>query len=164
MAMVATVFSLAKFHSLWYAVNLMAASSFLGWQNASDIFLSQFHLEGLMAGLAIHALVSILVGLLYASLLPIFPRFIFVSGGLITPLMWTALAYGLMQSVTPVLGSRVNWPWFIASQIAFGLVASLAVSLRVKVRSAEFQSLPFAERAGLHVNEVQAMDQREVRR
>jgi hypothetical protein len=163
MAVPAVLFSLIRFHSLWYAVNLMAASSFLGWQDSSDLFLSQFHLEGLMVGLAMHSVISLLVGLLYASLLPIFPRLTLLTGGLILPLLWTGLSYELMQSVTPVLGARVNWLWFIASQIVFGVVATLVGSLRVKVRSSAFQSLPFAERAGLHTNESHAGGKHEVK-
>ena len=153
MAIPASIFSLVKFHSVWYAVNLMAASSFLGWSDVSDAFLSQFHLQGLIVGLSIHAMVAFLIGMLYASILPIFPRYSLLTGGVVTPILWTGLAYALMQSVAPILGARVDWPWFIVSQVAYGLVAALVVNLRVRVRSAEFQSLPFAERAGLHGND-----------
>ena len=163
MAIPAVIFSLLKFHSLWYAVNLMAASSFLGWSNVSDQFLAEFHIEGLLVGLAIHTLVSVLVGLLYASILPIFPKLSLLTGGILTPLVWTGMAYGLMKSVTPVLGARVNWLWFIASQIAFGLVAALVVSLRVKFRTKEFQSLSFSERAGLHANDAADHDGEEAK-
>jgi len=153
MAIPAVVYSLVKFHSFWYAINLMAASSFLSWSDASDAFLSAFHLQGLIAGLAIHALVSLLVGMLYAAMLPIFPRFSLLTGGVIAPLLWTGLASGLMKSVTPMLGSRVDWRWFVLSQIAFGLTAGLVLNLRLRVHTAEFQALPFAQRAGLHRNQ-----------
>ena len=163
MAIPAVVYSMIRFKSLWYAVNLMAASSFLGWTDASDSFLSQFHFDGLLVGLAVHVLISLLVGMLYASILPIFPRFALLSGGVLTPLLWSGLAYALMASVTPVLGARVDWPWFILSQIAYGVVAALVVSMRVKIRTAEFQKLPFAERAGLHSNEAHSNANPEVR-
>lgn len=39
----ATAFSLLRYHSLWYATNLMAAGGFVGWANQSDAFLAQFH-------------------------------------------------------------------------------------------------------------------------
>jgi hypothetical protein len=155
MGLVAMIFSLIRFHSFWYATNLMAASSFLSWTNAEDAFLSSFHLEGLLVALAIHIFISVLIGLLYASIVPIFPRLAVVTGGLVTPLVWTALAYSVMDSVTPVLAARVDWPWFIISQIAFGLTAVAVVSLRVRVRSAEFRALSFDQRAGLHSNDTQ---------
>ncbi|MHB8390855.1 MAG: hypothetical protein ACYDBH_14960, partial [Acidobacteriaceae bacterium] len=44
---------------------------------------------------------------------------------------------------------RIDWLWFIASQIAFGLVAGFVVNLHVRVRTPQFQARPFAERAGL---------------
>ncbi len=163
MALVATAFGMVRFHSLWYAINLMAASSFLSWSNASDAFLSGFHLQGLLAGLLIHMLISVLVGLLYAATMPIFPRLSLVAGGILGPLVWTGLAFSLTKSVAPLLGARVDWLWFIVSQIAFGLTAVWIVNLRIRFLSAEFQSLPFDQRAGLHSNEAQRSAASEVR-
>lgn len=53
--------------------------------------------------------------------------------------------------ISPILNQRINWWWFIVSQIAFGLVAGFVVNLQVKVRTPQFRSLPFAVRAGIHV-------------
>jgi hypothetical protein len=152
MAIIAIVFSWIKFHSLWYGINLLAAGSFIGWTDAPDSFLSQFHPQGLLAALAIHALVSVLVGLLYGAMLPIFPRKSLLTAGLIAPLLWSALACSMMKVVSPILSERMNWWWFVLSQVAYGLVAAAVIHLRVKVRSAEFQALPFATRAGLHTD------------
>lgn len=69
----ATAFSLIRYHSLWYAANLLAAGGFVSWAGASSQFLAQFHLLGLLAALGIHALTSVLVGLLYGAMLPCFP-------------------------------------------------------------------------------------------
>lgn len=43
------------------------------------------------------------------------------------PLLWTAMSFGLMGIVNPVLQQRVDWPWFIVSQFIFGLVAAVVV-------------------------------------
>jgi len=152
MAAIAIVFSWINFHSLWYGINLLAAGSFIGWTDATDSFLSQFHPQGLLVALAIHVMVSVLVGLLYGAMLPIFPRNSLVTAGLIAPLLWSALAYSMIRNVSPILSSRMNWWWFVLSQVAYGLAAGLVINLRVKVRSAEFQALPFATRAGLHTD------------
>ena len=152
MAVPAIIFSWAKFHSLWYAMNLLAAGGFVGWANASDAFLSEFHLVGLLAALGIHLTVSVLVGLLYGAMLPMYPRMPILTAGIMAPLLWTALSYEVMNSISPILSGRVDWGWFVVSQIAFGLVAGFVVNLRVRVRSEEFQSLPFAIRAGLHTD------------
>ena len=153
MAAVATVFSWMKFHSLWYGINLLAAGSFIGWTDATDSFLSQFHFQGLLVALAIHAMVSVLVGLLYGAMLPIFPRKSFLTAGLIAPILWTGLAYSMIKHVSPILSDRMDWGWFVASQVAYGLTAGWVIHLRVKVRSTEFQALPFNRRAGLHTDE-----------
>ena len=152
MAIPATVFSMVEYHSPWYAVNLLAAGGFVGWSGASDAFLSQFHLQGLMAGLGIHILVSVLVGLLYGAMLPMFPRRPILTGGIVAPLLWTALVYSVMNSISPILSGRVDWRWFVLSQMAFGVVAGFVVSLRVKMNSPEFQALPLAARAGLQTD------------
>lgn len=146
----ATLFSLLKYHSLWYATNLMAAGGFVSWAGQSDEFLAQFHLQGLLAALAIHLTASLLVGLLYGAMLPMFPRWPILTAGFLAPLLWTGLLYSTLEFISPVLNERISWFWFIPSQIAFGLVAGFVVNLQARVRTPQFQALPFALRAGLH--------------
>ena len=146
----ATIFSLIKYHSVWYAMNLLAAGGFVSWAGASDAFLSQFHMQGLLAGLLIHGLTSLLVGLLYGAMLPMFPRYPIVTAGFIVPLLFTGILYSALGIVSPILNQRIDWFWFIMSQIAFGLVCGYVVNLQARVRTPQFQALPFAVRAGLH--------------
>jgi len=152
MVIPATLFSLLKFHSIWYAMNLLAAGGFVSWSGASDAFLCQFHPQGLLAALFIHALTSLLVGLLYGAMLPIFPRYPIISAGIIAPLLLTGILHSVLNVLSPMLNQRIDWPWFVLSQFAFGLVCGFVVNLQTKVRSADFQALPFAVRAGLHGN------------
>lgn len=151
----ATVFSLLKYHSVWYAMNLMAAGGFVSWAGQSDAFLAQFHMQGFLAALGIHAIASLLVGLLYGALLPMFPRWPILTAGFLAPLLWTGLLASFLNVVSPILNQRIDWYWFVPSQIAFGLVAGFVVNLHAKVRTSQFQKLPFAVRAGLHVSESQ---------
>jgi len=146
----ATLFSLIKFHSLWYAANLLAAGGFVNWAGANDHFLSQFHLMGLLAAFGIHALTSLLVGLLYGAMLPMFPRWPILTAGFVAPFLWTGILHSALSVISPILNERINWPWFVVSQIAFGLVCGFVVNLQVKVRTPQFRALPFAVRAGLH--------------
>jgi hypothetical protein len=145
----ATLFSLLKFHSVWYAMNLMAAGGFVSWTQQSNEFLAQFHIEGLLAALAIHAVTSLLVGSLYGAMLPMFPRWPILTAGFLAPLLWTGLLASVLNIVSPILNERIDWFWFIPSQIAFGLVAGYVVNLQAKVRTRQYQSLPFAVRAGV---------------
>ncbi len=146
----ATVFSLVRFHSLWYATNLLAAGGFVSWAGQSNEFLSQFHALGLLAAFGIHTLTSLLVGLLYGAMLPMFPRWPILTAGFIAPFLWTGLLHSALAVISPILNERIDWPWFVVSQIAFGLVCGFVVNLQVKVRTAQFQALPFSVRAGLH--------------
>jgi len=149
----ATLFSYFKYHSLWYAMNLMAAGGFVSWAGQSDQFLANFHTEGFFAALAIHAISSLLVGLLYGAMLPMFPRLPILTAGFIAPLLWTGLLSSVLGIVSPILNQRIDWYWFVPSQIAFGLVCGFVVNLHAKVRTPQFQALPFAVRAGIHAGE-----------
>jgi hypothetical protein len=163
----ATIYSLVKYHSLWYAMNLMAAGGFVSWADRSNEFLAQFHMQGLLAALAIHTVASLLVGLLYGAMLPMFPRWPILTAGFLAPLLWTGLLSSVLQIVSPILNARIDWYWFVPSQIAFGLVAGYVVNLQAKVRTPQFQALPFAVRAGLHggglVEEPEGTEERDQR-
>ena len=150
MTIPATIFSLIRYHSIWYAMNLLAAGGFVSWASASDAFLSQFHLQGLLAALAIHGFTSLLVGLLYGAMLPMFPRYPIFTAGFISPLLVTGILYSALNIVSPILNARIDWFWFVISQIAFGLVCGFVVNLQAKVRTPQFQALPFSVRAGIH--------------
>jgi hypothetical protein len=152
----ATLYSLLKYHSLWYAANLMAAGGFVSWAGESDQFLAQFHLQGFLAALAIHSLTSLLVGLLYGAMLPMFPRLPILTAGFIAPLLWTGLLWSTVGIISPILNARIDWWWFVPSQIAFGLVCGYVVNLHAKVRTPQFQALPFAVRAGIEASEPPA--------
>jgi hypothetical protein len=150
MAVPAAIFSEIKYHSVWYAMNLLAAGGFLSWAGQSNAFLSEFHLRGLLAAFAIHGLTSLLVGLLYGAMLPMFPRYPIVTAGIMVPLIFTGILHSAISVVSPILNQRIEWFWFVASQVAFGLVCGFVVNLQVKVRTPQFRALPFSVRAGLH--------------
>jgi len=150
MTIPAAIYSLIRYHSIWYAANLLAAGGFVHWAGASNAFLSQFHMQGLLAAIAIHGLTSLLVGLLYGAMLPMYPRYPIVTAGLVVPLLFTGILHSGLGVVSPILNQRIDWFWFVISQIAFGLVCGFVVNLHAKVRTAQFRALPFAIRAGIH--------------
>jgi hypothetical protein len=151
MVVPATLFSLLKYHSLWYSVNLLAAGGFVSWAGASDAFLSQFHPQGVVAGFLIQGFVSLLVGLLYGAMLPMFPRYPILTAGFMAPLLFTGIVHSALAIVSPILNQRIDWFWFVVSQVAFGLVCGYVVNLQARVRTPQFRALPFAVRAGLHM-------------
>ena len=98
--------------------------------------------------LIIHGIVSLLVGLLFAVLLPMLPsRRAAFWGSLISPLMWTALVWATLRFVNPVLDARIDWLWFIASQIAFGMTTGYVIHHSSTVET--MQTWPLAARAGI---------------
>jgi hypothetical protein len=149
----AALYGLIRYHSVWYAANLLAAGGFVSWAGESNAFLAQFHLRGLLAALAIHGLTSVLIGLLYGAMLPMFPRNPILTAGFIAPFLWTGILRSALGIISPILDQRIDWWWFIVSQIAFGLVAGFVVNLHVKVRTPQFRALPFTIRAGIHILE-----------
>ena len=80
------------------------------------------------SGLIAHGLVSMLVGLLYAVILPMLPRRHMLWGGLIAPLLWTGLLWALLGVINPAAQRAHRLDWFIASQIAFGLACGFVVA------------------------------------
>jgi MFS family permease len=95
----------------------------------------------------IHLLTSLLVGLLYGAMLPMFPRRPILLGGIIAPILWTGLLYSILELLNPLLNKHIDWVWFIASQFAFGIVAGLVVMRQERVPTHQF--VPFAIRAGI---------------
>jgi flagellar biosynthesis protein FliR len=87
-----------------------------------------------------------------------FPRKPILTAGFIAPFLWTSILYTGLGVISPILNERIDWLWFVLSQIAFGLVCGFVVNLQVRVRTPQFQSLPFAVRAGLHSDQDKKRD------
>lgn len=147
MAVLAVLFGVVTHHSIWYAINLLGAVIYAHAQDVTTAQLTQFNFVLLLVATAIHLVTSMLVGLLYGAMLPMFPRRPILFAGFIAPLLWSGLLHGVLGLVNPILNQRISWTWFVASQIAFGIVAGWVVQRSEWVRTQ--QSLPFAERVGL---------------
>jgi hypothetical protein len=145
--------------SIWYPINLLAATVYAESLKLGPAQLNSFHAESFAIALALHGIGSILVGLLYGAMLPMFARRPIVLGGLIAPVLWSGLLYSTMQLLNPLLASRINWIWFMASQMAFGVVAGVVVVRQQQVSTRE--NLPFIVRAGIEAPGI--IPQREVK-
>ncbi len=148
MALLACVWGFFKYDSIWYPINLLAAAGVPSLAEASWQTLHQFSLMGLLVGSVAHITLSIMVGLLYAALLPMLPRKLeWLWGGIVRPLMWTALVFAYMRCVNPKLAEGVDWFWFVICQVAFGLVCGFVVFKSEKVET--MQSWSLAEKLGV---------------
>ncbi|HEY3665537.1 MAG TPA: hypothetical protein VGL19_06030, partial [Polyangiaceae bacterium] len=98
----------------------------------------------------IHALASVLVGVLYGAMLPMLPRRPMLLGGVIAPLLWMGFLHTSLSLINPVLAAHVDWVWFAASQLAYGVVAGWVVSRRERIATS--QPLPWQLRAGVEAS------------
>jgi len=152
MAALACLYGLLFHGSVWYPINLLAASASARLAAATPAELAAFSGEGLLLAVLIHAVMSALVGLLYGILLPMFPWHPLLSGGAVAPLVWTGLLWAVLRTIDAGLAARIDWTWFALSQVAFGVAAGLVVVRARKV--ATLQHLPFAVRAGIEATGV----------
>jgi hypothetical protein len=148
MAIIACAYGLIFQGSIWYPVNIMASAALPYLVNAGPAELKAFHMSALIVGFISHGIISLLVGLLYAAILPMMPsRFSAFWGSFLAPVLWTALFFSTLRLINPALNAKINWAWFIASQVAFGLITGYVVAHSKMVETA--QSWPLAARAGM---------------
>jgi hypothetical protein len=147
MAVLACLYGFLKQGSIWYPVNLLAATIYAQSLQFGTTPLSAFRLDSFSLAVVIHLITSLLVGLLYGAMLPMFPRRPILLGGVVAPILWTGLLHSVLGLIDPLLSERIDWPWFIASQFAFGIVAGLVVMRQERVRTRQF--VPFLMRAGV---------------
>ena len=147
MAVLAVTYGTISRRGVWYPINVLAAGFFPGRHTAEQI--GAFHWDSLLIASVVHLLISLLVGLLYGAMLPMFPRRPILLGGLIAPVLWSALVHTFIEVIDPLLNRQIDWVWFVLSQVGFGIVAGIIVSRQERVRT--WQHLPFALRAGLEV-------------
>jgi hypothetical protein len=147
MALLACGYGLLNVGSIWYPINLLAAVVYAQSVKLGPAELNAFHLDSFAIAVAVHASVSTLVGLLYGAVLPMFSRRPILLGGLIVPVLWSGLLHPTLNLVNPLLASRIDWFWFIASQVAFGVVAGTVVIRHSPMPTLE--NVSFALRAGV---------------
>jgi hypothetical protein len=156
MALLAMFYGIVSHQSIWYPINLLGAVIYAHIDVGTKA-MEAFHLDLLLVAFALHVTTCVLVGLLYGTLLPMLPRRPVLLGGLFAPLVWTGLLHSILNIVDPVLNQHIDWLWFLASQIAFGLVAGLIVVRQVRVPTWQY---PFSVRAGVESPGVMGEEER----
>jgi len=147
MAVVAVVYGLLFQHSAWYPINLLSAAAMPTMAQADLATLRAFSGTALAVGIVAHGVISVLAGLLYAVILPMLPGRHMLWGGLVAPLLWTGFLWAVLGVINPALNARVDWSWFIASQVAFGLATGYVVWKAQPI--ATMQTRPLDARAGV---------------
>jgi hypothetical protein len=144
MALLAAAYGILSGHGIWYPMNLLVAGFF---PTISPEQIGAFNLQELMVAVPIHLLVSLLVGLLFGAMLPMASKRPILLGGFAAPLLWSFLIYGSLAAINPMMNQRIDWLWFVISQIGFGITAGLIVVRQERIRTS--QPLPLALRMGI---------------
>jgi hypothetical protein len=148
MAVLAMLYGVVSGHGIWYPINLLAAGFIPNAvHSTTPSEIGAFDLRLFLIAIPIHLITSLLVGVLYGAMLPMLARRPILLGGVIAPLFWSALLAGILNIVNPLLQRRIDWFWFVLSQIGFGLVAGFVVSRQERVRT--WQAVPLAVRFGV---------------
>jgi hypothetical protein len=147
MAVLACAYGVLKAGSIWYPINLLAAVAYRQSLRLGPAQLYSFHGDSFTIAFLLHGVVSILVGLLYGAMLPMLPRRPIVVGGLVAPVLWSGLLYTILGLLNPLLATHIDWFWFVASQVAFGIVAGLVVVRQASIPTRE--NVSFFLRAGI---------------
>lgn len=147
MVIPAEVYGIVRFHSIWYVVNLLGGAGVGNWVNPTIEEMRHFRLTAFITANIIQGATTLLVGLLYGAMLPIWPKRPILLGGIIAPVIWTGLLHSVLGIVNPFLAQRIDWWSFAASQVVFGLVAGYTV---VKLGGLQrLQQVPLSMRLGV---------------
>lgn len=148
----ALLFGYLTQHSIWYAVNLLGGAGVAHWSNPSTADIAAFHWNGLIVATIIHVVTSLLIGLLYGAMLPMWPSRPILLGGIVAPLLWTGLLHSILGIINPGFNARIAWGWFALSEVVFGIVAGVVVVKEGRIRT--HQPFPFLLRMGIEAPEL----------
>lgn len=153
MAALACLYGLIAQHSIWYPVNLLAGAVIPGMADQSVEQLRTFQTLPFIAALVGHVIISMLVGIVYAVILPMFPKYAPFWAGILMPLFWSGLVATTLNVINPPLNARISWPWFIVAQLGFGLVGGYVIARSTSISTMQTWTLAeraFMEAPGLH--------------
>ena len=145
MAGLACLYGLIVQHSIWYPVNLLAGVVIPDMGTATLDQLRAFNTPAFFAAFMGHVVISILVGIVYAVMLPMFPKYAAFWAGILMPIFWSGLVATILNLINPALNQRISWPWFVVCQLGFGLVGGYVIARSTSIRT--MQSWSLAERA-----------------
>ena len=143
----AEIYGIVRFHSIWYVVNLLGGAGVGSWINPTMDQLTHFRLSAFITANIIQGATTLLVGVLYGALLPVWPKRPILLGGIVAPVLWTGLLHSVLGIVNPFLQQKIDWWSFAASQVLFGVVAGYTVVKLGNLK--QLTQVPFVVRLGL---------------
>lgn len=147
MAVVAIAWGLVDGKGFWLPINLLAGVLLPSIGEADPAQLGAFNAGWFVTATLLHIVLSVMVGTIFVVALPMMPRRPLLAGGLIAPIIWTGVVFATLRIVNPTLEEYISWPWFVGSQVAFGLACAAVISRFNLVRLQIGRS--FEDRIGL---------------
>jgi hypothetical protein len=149
----AELYGIIRYHSIWYVVNLLGGAGVGTWANPTMYQLTHFKLSAFITANIIQGAVTLLVGILYGAMLPVWPKRPILLGGLVAPVLWTGVLHSALGIVNPFLQQKIDWWSFLAAQVIFGIVAGYTVTKLGRLE--RLQQLPLPVRIGLETPGLQ---------
>ncbi len=156
MAALACLYGFIAHGSIWYPVNLLAGVVIPSIGHETEAQLQSFDAFAFFSAFAGHIVISMLVGVLYAVALPMFPKFAALWAGIFMPIIWSGVIATVLSLVNPTLNEHISWPWFVACQLGFGLVGGFIIARSTSIRT--MQSWTLAERAFVDAPGISSKD------
>jgi hypothetical protein len=122
MALVMAAWGVWSGNSIWYPVNLIAATLLPSLQAASPEAVAQFSLTGLLVGTALHLTISTVLGLVFVLLLPTLPGSMSLWALVVGPLLWVGAQFALVPVVNYQVEPLVYEPTFAVAHLAYSLM------------------------------------------
>lgn len=147
MAAVALIGGLITHNSLWFPVNVLSGTILPSMGDLTTAQLTAFDGGALAIGIGIHIVMSLFIGLVYGVIMPLLPKWPMFWAALFIPAIWCGLTWASVSVVNPALATNIDWGWFIASQVAFGVACSWWIMRSEKI--ATMQNWSYLERMGM---------------
>jgi hypothetical protein len=147
MAVVALVGGLMSDGSVWFPINVLSGTILPSMGDMTAEQLSVFDGGALAIGIGIHIVMSLFIGLVYGVIMPLLPKWPMFWAALFIPAIWCGLTWASVSVVNPALANHIDWGWFIASQVAFGITCSWWIMRTEKVST--MQNWSYLERMGM---------------
>ncbi len=135
MVIPALTYGVLSGHGPWYPANLVAAALLPELQSLPPQAFEAFSLSSLMVALAIHVIVAIGIGFMFAVLLPTLPGRPQIWALVVGPMLWLAATSIFLPTINPIMSHLLDWPSFAIANIVYGLTMGLWVARTPKVRA-----------------------------
>jgi hypothetical protein len=142
MVIPAVAYGLISGKGAWYAINLVAGT-IINFTGVTEQQIGQFNLGWFLIAFVLHLFISLLIGLLFALLLPTLPGRPQLWAIVIGPLLWFGATAIILPLINPAMSQRLDWFSFIVANIIYSLVMGFWIAYTPKVPHDDGYSLKF---------------------